>query len=37
MMPVGFISTSSPCFLKMHSSTRDHGGGASEFAVQPTL
>src|SRR6478735_5054167 len=35
-MPIGVISTSSPCFLKMPSSIATIAEAQSEVAVQPT-
>src|SRR5438876_24433 len=36
LIPIGVISTSSPCFLKMPSSTATMAEAQSEVAVQPT-
>ena len=36
LMPIGVISTSSPCFLKMPSSIATMAEAQSEVAVQPT-
>ena len=36
LMPIGVISTSSPCFLKMPSSIATIAEAQSEVAVQPT-
>ena len=36
LMPIGVISTSSPCFLKMPSSTATIAEAQSDVAVQPT-
>jgi hypothetical protein len=35
LMAIGVISTSSPCFLKMPSSTATMADAQSEVAVQP--
>ena len=36
LMPIGVISTSSPCFLKMPSSIATMAEAQSDVAVQPT-